>query len=357
MEGNKIDIFAEIKGIKYIPFLCKTLNIFSFNDIDKAIISAATFILELDKKNQIAISWWVSPKRTRSYPYTRVYDSLNFSGKKVTIIPFIKDEGKEGDRDFLQWDTISLMSLLNIYVIISYYSIASKSLRYKHKITNQRFNLNHIVNEISKLVHYQSDALHWNISQMDNINIITEKAIKAYLEISKKLGIDMHSWEQVLKRANNFYKNKDTFMSQSRDLAKIAQERERVTIQPKEKLFGTKGTITIKNYLGGNYYFTCDETEIHKNEVYLIEDKHTKGDKLPSWGDIKDGLFKMALFTNLSNVKINEKHYNFVPILKLTSGNKFNINDLSISDINNLDLLIKEARVNNFRVMLNKDFL
>jgi hypothetical protein len=28
-------------------------------------------------------------------------------------------KGKDGDRDFLQWDTISLMSLLGIYVIIA----------------------------------------------------------------------------------------------------------------------------------------------------------------------------------------------------------------------------------------------
>ena len=71
----------------------------------------ATFLLKIDE-NVVAVSWWVSPKRTRSYPYTRVYDSLGFSGKKVTVIPIIKDEGFDGDRDFLQWDTVSLMSLL-----------------------------------------------------------------------------------------------------------------------------------------------------------------------------------------------------------------------------------------------------
>ncbi|MGC9043411.1 MAG: hypothetical protein ACP5KG_06100, partial [Myxococcota bacterium] len=77
-------------------------------------------------------SWWVSPKRTRSYPDARVYDTLSFEGKKVTIIPIINDEGREGDRDFLQWDTISLMSLLGVYVIIGYYKNAEKSKRYAH---------------------------------------------------------------------------------------------------------------------------------------------------------------------------------------------------------------------------------
>ena len=77
-----------------------------------------SFLLEIDSKNQFGISWWVSAKRTRSYPYARVYDTLSFSGKKVTIIPIYKDEGFQGDRDFIQWDTISLMSLLQVYVII-----------------------------------------------------------------------------------------------------------------------------------------------------------------------------------------------------------------------------------------------
>lgn len=90
-------------------------------NLTKQYLKAAILFLKLMKKNKIAISRWVSPKRTRSYPYARVYDTLNFVGKRITIIPVIKDEGKDGDRDFLQWDTISLMSLLGIYVSIAYY--------------------------------------------------------------------------------------------------------------------------------------------------------------------------------------------------------------------------------------------
>ena len=102
------------------------------------------FALDINSRNKIAVSSWVSPKRTRSYPYARVYDTLGFAGKKVTVIPVIKDEGFDGDRDFLQWDTISLMSLLGVYVIISYYVDADKSLRYQNKITNQRHSTQHV---------------------------------------------------------------------------------------------------------------------------------------------------------------------------------------------------------------------
>ncbi len=116
-----MDIYAEITGLKYTPFLCSKLNVFDITEIEKALSTSATFILKINEENKIVVSWWVSPKRTRSYPYARVYDSLAFSGKRVTIIPIFKDEGKDGDRDFLQWDTVSLMSLLGVYVVISYY--------------------------------------------------------------------------------------------------------------------------------------------------------------------------------------------------------------------------------------------
>ncbi|HRR17832.1 MAG TPA: hypothetical protein P5332_02090 [Ignavibacteriales bacterium] len=107
-----MDVSAKITGIKYSPFLCRDLRVYDISDIDSALSQDGSFLLNVDDKNRVALSWWVSAKRTRSYPYARVYDTLSFKGKKITIIPIFKDEGKEGDRDFLQWDTISLMSLL-----------------------------------------------------------------------------------------------------------------------------------------------------------------------------------------------------------------------------------------------------
>ena len=351
-----MDIFGEIKGIEYTPFLCKRLNSFNFDEIDKALAKEATFILKIDNKEQIAVSWWVSAKRTRSYPYTRVYDSLGFSGKKVTIIPIVKDEGIEGDRDFLQWDTISLMSLLGVNVIISYYSRASKSLRYE-KITNQRFDITHIKNEIIKLLSYQSDALHWNLSQIDKIGEIGEKALESYDKISNKLGIRMHSKDSAKRRIEQLLKGRETFMSLSRELAEKAQKRESITIQPKEMLSGTKATLTIKNYLGGYYYFTVDEYKIEDENIWLIECKHTKTVNLPSLGDIKDGLLKMILFANLKDIKINGRNYNPLPILKLTTGEGFNIELMNDLQREMLALLKKEAKTNKFRILINDEIL
>jgi len=351
------NIMARIKGIKYTPLLCRELNTFNFIELDKALLTDATFILKIDDKNQIALSWWVSAKRTRSYPYARVYDSLSFAGRKVTIIPIVKDEGKDGDRDFLQWDTISLMSLLGVYVIIAYYNDATQSSRYDKKITEQRFNIDSIKSQIKKLLSYQSDALHWNLSQIDNIAEIGKKALDSYDKISQKVGVEMHSKKSAEKRIMELKKGRDAFMKFSRNLAEMAQKRESITVQPKEHLDGIKGTITITNYLGGNYYFTSDEVELHNNEVHLIDAKHTKEDKLPSLGDIKDGLLKMILFTNLEDVKIDGKKFTPIPILKLTTADTFKLTDINKPQKEMLEILKKEAQTNNFKILLNKTFI
>ena len=81
-----MDLSAKITGITYTPLLCRTLKHYVFKDAQEALSKNATFILDVTKENSIAVSWWVSPKRTRSYPYARVYDTLCFSGKKVTIM-------------------------------------------------------------------------------------------------------------------------------------------------------------------------------------------------------------------------------------------------------------------------------
>ncbi|NEQ21088.1 MAG: hypothetical protein F6K28_18050, partial [Microcoleus sp. SIO2G3] len=99
----RIKITATIDDIRYqslIKTKIKVINIDEF-DINNA---PATCIVQ-DGMNETAISKWVSPKRTRSYPYSRVYDTIS-RNKRATIIPVVKDEGLNGDRDFLQWDTI-----------------------------------------------------------------------------------------------------------------------------------------------------------------------------------------------------------------------------------------------------------
>ncbi len=344
-------ITAEITGIKYTPTLGRKLQLYPFSALQTALSTDASFLLETDVGKTIAVSWWVSSKRTRSYPYARVYDTLPFPGKKITIIPIFKDEGLDGDRDFLQWDTVSLMSLLGVYVIIAYYSSASRNSDYKNKITKQRFDVDYIAEQIRELLSYQSDALHWNLSQIDKVGKLANKALTSYSAVSRELGVKMHSSKSAEKRILELKKGKEVFMSLSRKLAEKAQLREIITKQPKEKLSGNKASIAIKNYLGGYYFFTVDEARIEKEKVLLIEGKHTATGSIPSLGDIKDGLLRMILFTNLQNVEVDSHRVISTPVLLLTTTSDSKTEDLVDDEI--FKGVKDEARTNNFQIMLN----
>lgn len=100
-----MNIHAEIEGIEYKLIMPNELN--EINMVDFDINKMPSCCIIKSEKYNFAISKWVSPKRTRSYPFERVYNTLSVS-KKFTVIPIIKDEGSKGDRDFIQWDTISL---------------------------------------------------------------------------------------------------------------------------------------------------------------------------------------------------------------------------------------------------------
>jgi hypothetical protein len=318
-----------------------------------------------------AISKWVSPKRTRSYPYERVYNTLLIA-KKVTIIPIIKDEGLKGDRDFIQWDTVSLMSLLNVYVIFAYYSKAEKHRARENKITKQQFDNKYIISKIEEMNNYHSSALHWNLKEIRNTfpNLV-EIVKKAYTEVGSQLGVKFHNISGIEKFKNQFETGVNKFMQISRQKAQEAQYREKKIIQPKELLTtATKATVTIKNYLGGLYYFTTDEVVIQNNTLLLIESKHSKNSKLPSLGDIKDGLLKMILYCNFENVSIDNNKYKTKPVLKLTSTKLkgclssndgideniifFNKNSLSIKQKELIKKLFAEGRENNFLILIEE---
>ena len=315
-----MDIHAQIKGIKYIPSnapILKNLILEKF-DINtcppSCLLSGETCTFSLSK--------WVSPKRTRSYPFERVYNTLGFT-KKITVIPIIKDEGKKGDRDFIQWDTISLMSLLDVYVVFAYYVNADKHKTKEHKIKNQRFDNDYVRLKLLQIRNYHSSALHWNLNEIKNtLPALIDEVKNAYQKIGNEYNIEFHTESGIEKFKNQVNAGAEEFIQISRKKAQEAQKREKLIYQPKEFLSTTtKATITIENYLGGKYYFTTDETQIIDKKLLLIEGKHSKNKKLPSISDIKDGLLKMLLYCNLENIRIDNINYSHQPVLKLTSEN------------------------------------
>ncbi len=314
---KNIEITGEITGIEYKPFLTTQLKEIPKQNFD--INTAPPAFVLTDGQKKIAVSRWVSPKRTRSYPYERVYNTLS-QPKRITIIPVVKDEGAKGDRDFIQFDTFSLMSLLEVFVIPAYYSDAEAAVR-EGKITNQKFDNRYVLSKIEEIENYHSSALHWNLKELGEISALLETSLNAYREISSKTGIALHGESGIRNLAEKIKNNLDEFMSFSRLKAFNAQSRELQTLQPNESLSSdTKGRVTITNYLGGKYYFTCDETRIEDGTVFLIEAKHSNRAKMPSQSDIKDGLLKMILYSNLKNVRINEKEFKYKPVLRLTSN-------------------------------------
>ncbi|MDR3198397.1 MAG: hypothetical protein LBU34_11070 [Planctomycetaceae bacterium] len=363
-------IYGKITGIKYTPlFALPSLKEVVFDGFDVNNVPRSCIVK--DGNYTFAVSRWVSPKRTRSYPFERVYDTLNVA-KKITVIPVVKDEGINGDRDYIQWDTVSLMSLLDVFVIFAHYDKAEINKRNpkKLKITNQQFNNEFIKTKIKEIEQYHSSALHWNLNELKTkLHFIVDCAADAYRKIEKITGIKLHDKTGIENFKNKIGNDISIFMNFSRDKSKQAQAREIVTIQPKESLQTlSKATITIENYLGGQYFLTADEIKTNNKELHIIESKHSKNSRLPSIGDIKDGLLKMILFSNMSNVSVDGQSVKYKAILALTSpkikgqvyssDTKNNINSFILKNKFNtkqsriITNIFEEATKNNFIVQI-----
>ena len=355
-------LHTKIKNFSYAKSWGQDLARYDFDNINDL---PSKCIVKFSNKS-FAISKWVSPKRTRSYPYARVYDTFSSGANKVvTIIPLIKDEGINGDGDYLQWDSLSLMSLLNVYVIIAFYYKADLHLTKQGKITNQQFNNDYICKQLSELTNYHQSALHWNINQLEKLPSLAKHTKNAYVDISTSLGVKLHSLESIDNFIAKIIKNKEAFMEFPRTKAKAAQHREVLTLQPKEQIgIGQKCKITIENYLGGQYFFTCDDVLLQDNILVLCESKHSKNALLPSNDDIKDGLLKLMLYNNIDSIVGYEK---FKVVLRLTSTllqdscilpsdnlrDFINRNSFSKAHIATLEALNVESRNNHFEVWIN----
>lgn len=104
-----------IRNVIYQPNLAPELTEYAIDRFD--INAAKGYGIVQVGGNALGFSKWISPKRTRSYPYARVYNTYHLS-KRVTIIPVIKDEGIRGDNDRINVITLSMMNLLNVFVIL-----------------------------------------------------------------------------------------------------------------------------------------------------------------------------------------------------------------------------------------------
>ncbi|GAB4162435.1 MAG: hypothetical protein Fur0021_36640 [Candidatus Promineifilaceae bacterium] len=318
---NPLHFTGYIRNVVYKACLADDLTLYDYANFD--INYAKSFGAVQFGGAQIAYSKWLSPKRTRSYPFERIYNTYN-SPKVMTIVPILKDEGWDGDLDRIQYSTVSWMNLLNIYIVLTYYRSAEKNLskgqRGRHKLTNQRFDTQLVNEQIEKIFRYRQSALHWNRDLLEErFTGVYKMALDSYETISSETGVRVHDREPQLTYLHRVIGDFEQFRDISLQGSRSAAQRETLVTHKMEYLSdGTKGVFHIKNYLGGVYHLTADEVVLENDRIVIQESKNSTRDFLPSLSDIKDGLFKLILFANLDSLWLDEQPVRFSTRLKLT---------------------------------------
>jgi hypothetical protein len=62
-----MEIIGKITGIKYKVFLCERLKIIDIENFD--VNNIPSYCILKNGEHSFAVSKWISPKRTRSYPF------------------------------------------------------------------------------------------------------------------------------------------------------------------------------------------------------------------------------------------------------------------------------------------------
>lgn len=318
-----------IKDYSYRAYLTpkdvsgEVLPAYDLMNFDINVASTSGLIQVPSGEGAIGYSKWVSPKRSRSFPFERMYNTLN-APKIVTIIPILKDEGADGEPDRIGYMTFSWMNLLNIYIVLGYYASAEKSKKpgqqSRQKLSEQMFDAAFVHSQIQEIIEFKQSALHWNKYLFETRFTKTFRtAVNAYAEISKRTGVRVHSQAKLLADISEVERDFSQFMNLSLRRSEMAREREVRTTHRREYLSdGLKGKFFIKNYLEGIYYLTADEVFL-KGSTYLIqESKNSSNGSLPTLSGIRDGLFKLILFAKMESLSVGGKQVSFTTRLKLT---------------------------------------
>lgn len=366
-----------IRNISYMPqFLDeKPLILYDFENFDSN-DCAGYGLIRMNEHDILAYTKWVSPKRTRSYPFSRIYSVYQTNSKVITIIPIIKDEGLDSmNNDRINAITFSWMNLLNIYIILAYYETADKLPLSKRKkaanikknqllkektefITNQKFNNDYIKRKIKEISRNKMSALHWNTKHFqDDFEGIWNKALECYRQISIDQNVKLHSIAEHEARLEQFKQEGkfdiNTFKEFMNKKSKGAQHREVMTLHELEiTTDGNKAIFNISNFLGGIYYLTADEIIIEDSQVIIQESKNTSRALFPGDNDIKDGLFKLILFSNMEKLTLNNQEIPFKTRLKLTGNLKGEL----VLPASEKDILAFSSR-NQFKDLITRKIL
>jgi hypothetical protein len=372
VESIKMSDLITLKGfinnVIYNPQLRPELPRYPLESFDINSSAASGVIQFGTPEDSIGYSKWVSPKRTRSYPFGCIYNTYHLP-KKVTVIPIIKDEGENGDCDRINFITLSWMNLLNVYIILAWYDNARANPRKDQKITSQLFNTDYVRQKLTEIRTYHNTALHWNTHHFtQDFAFVHRQAMVSYSRIATSTGVRLHDPKYHQQTLEGYFHDGQfsltQFKEQTLPRSYQASQRETTTKHIGEYLSdGVKSYFSLFNRLGGEYHLTADEI-IQEGDLYIIQEaknSSVKIGKLPSESDMKDGLFKLILFQNLHELYIMDQPVQFTTRLKLTGGFKGRLslpntesaieafvaqNHFTPRDLHRLTQLNKEAQLN-----------
>ena len=189
----------------------------------------------------VAISVWTTPKRTKTYPFPRVYSTLAHGGKKITVIPVQASYGKHGDDNKLQPGTISWMSGLGVYVIVGVYTKAK--MRPKGKaaanaskgktstqgepvFTSFEFENDGLLEQVREIVSERPKVEDWNQKQLIRIPSLLKASIENNRRLGKELGVVVRSFKPLEKKLQVWDKDRSKFLLDCDRESEKAQHRE-----------------------------------------------------------------------------------------------------------------------------------
>ena len=323
--GNRLVLQGKIENLRFRGQESE-LPVYSWDEFDINRVKPACKVA-LQDGTTIALSRWKGPKRTRTYPLASVYDTYSFrSGKIITVIPIIKDEGKDTNLDRVNFMTLSWMSLMNVYIILAWYASARR--KNETRITDQVLANDYVRTKVEEILHYKMDAHHWNRQHFVSEFIpIYRQAIKSYAEIAREQKVSLHDTKihdnfiaRVRSEGHEDVLDLDRFKALSLSQSQRSARSEGATEHALELRSGSPKTLfEIENNLGGKYYLTADEVEFaSEDEVIIRESKNTTQGILPTINDIKDGLFKLLLYSQLSELYHGSRRLRFTTQICLT---------------------------------------
>ena len=313
-----------LRDIHYQACLTETLKTFPLAEFDINRAKASGIIQT--ENTEIAYSKWVSPKRTQSASFARVYNSYSASNrvsKILTIIPVLKDDGRDGDLDKIHYSTFSWMNLLNTYIVLGYHDHADKNSKPgqvdRQKLTNHRFNNASIRSQIQDIVDYKKSAFHWNTHLLETqFTDIFRKALDAYWQISDRTGVKIHGYTGMDQYLDSVKADFETFQKGSLKNTEETSDRSPLAHALKYLVSGSRATFCIETDQGGVYPLSPESIFWVSGRYIIQESRNAPKKPLPDLSDIQDGLLKLLPYSTLETLQLNGEAVEFSVRLKLT---------------------------------------